>query len=92
MSAPTSHRKHPDAPVWFTIPWPYQRAALYLFAMFAVTLTLTQPSPDRAFACLIAVALVIVHGLMQPKPGEGADRDAGRHTERTPDGGIVREP
>lgn len=67
------HRYAVDRPVWFAIPWHYQRAALYMFALFAIVLTLAQPSHDRAAACIGAVALIVVHSLMKPKPGEGCD-------------------
>ncbi|MGV0868467.1 hypothetical protein [Corynebacterium kalidii] len=59
-------RAEDGAPVWLQIPWHLQREALYLFAIFTLTLAMIQPSGMRWWAVGLAATLLLVHAVVGP--------------------------
>lgn len=66
MTTIRAERDDRGAVVWFQIPWWLQREALWLFAIFTLTLALIQPTEMRMWAIALAAVLLVVHAIVGP--------------------------
>lgn len=66
MTTIRAERDDRGAVVWFQIPWWIQREALWLFAIFTLTLALIQPTEMRMWAIAVAAVLLVVHAVVGP--------------------------
>lgn len=62
----TTERDDRGAVVWLQVPWQLQREALWLFAVFTLTLALVQPTGMRWGAVVLAGALLALHAVVGP--------------------------